>query len=120
MRILADENFPKPVVEALRAEGHDVLWARTDHAGARDVVLLDLAEAEARIVLTLDKDFWQIAVQRRSPLKQSGVVLFRVHPATTERLAPLVRAFIAADTAWAGHISIITADGIQMVAATGK
>lgn len=120
MRILADENFPKPVVEALRAGGQDVLWARTDHAGARDVVLLHLAEAEARIVLTLDKDFWQIAVQRRSPLKQSGVVLFRVHPATTERLAPLVRAFIAANAEWAGHISIITADGIQMIAARGK
>ncbi|HEX4228241.1 MAG TPA: DUF5615 family PIN-like protein [Bryobacteraceae bacterium] len=117
MHLLADENFPKPVVEMLRAEGYDVLWARTDHAAARDVVLLDLAEAEARIVLTLDKDFWQIAVQRRSPLEQSGVVLFRVHPATPERLALLVRAFIAADTTWAGHISIITADGIQMVAA---
>jgi predicted nuclease of predicted toxin-antitoxin system len=80
MLLLADENFPKPVIEALRAQGHDVLWARMDHAGATDGVLLDLAEAEARIVLTLDKDFWQIAVQRRSPLEQSGVVLFRVHP----------------------------------------
>jgi predicted nuclease of predicted toxin-antitoxin system len=120
MHLLADENLPKPVVDVLRAEGHDVLWARTDHAGAKDIVLLDLAEAEARIVLTLDKDFWQIAVQRRSPLEQSRVALFRVHPATPERLAPLVHAFIAADTAWAGHISIITADGIQMVAARRK
>ena len=120
MRLLADENFPKPIVEALRADGHDVLWARTDLAGTSDVALLDLAESEARIVLTLDKDFWQIAVQRRSPLEQSGVVLFRVHPATPERLAPLVHAFGAADTAWAGHISIITVDGIQMVAARRK
>jgi predicted nuclease of predicted toxin-antitoxin system len=117
MRLLADENFPKPVVETLRAEGHDVLWARTDLAGAKDVALLDLAEAEARIVLTLDKDFWQIAVQRRSPLEQSGVVLFRVHPATPENLAPLVRVFGAADTEWAGHISIVAVDGIQMVTA---
>jgi hypothetical protein len=46
-------------------------------------------------VLTFDKDFWQIAVQRRSPLAQSGVVLFRVHPATPERVAPLVHAFLA-------------------------
>ena len=68
-----------------------------EHAGATDVVLLDLAEAEARIVLTLDKDFWQIAVQRRSLLEQSGVVLFRIHPAIPENLAPLVRAFAAAD-----------------------
>ncbi len=115
MRLLADENFPRPAVEALRAEGHDVLWARTDCAGWKDIVLLTLAESEARIVLTLDKDFWQLAVQRRIPSEQSGVVLFRVHPATPENLYPLVRAFVEANRAWAGHISIITAYGIQML-----
>jgi hypothetical protein len=31
-----------------------------------------------------------------------------------------VHAFAVADTAWAGHISIITVDGIQMVAARRK
>jgi len=117
MRLLADENFPKPIVQALRVDGHDVLWARTDCAGWKDAALLDLAEYEARIVLTLDKDFWQIAVQRRVPLEQSGVVLFRVHPATPENLDPIVRAFVKAKTAWAGHISIIAVDGIQMLAA---
>jgi predicted nuclease of predicted toxin-antitoxin system len=117
MRLLADENFPKPIVEALRANGHDVLWARTGLAGTKDLALLDLAESEARILVTLDKDFWQVAVQRRSPLERSGVVLFRVHPATPERLVPLVRAFVDADAAWVGHISIITAGGIQMLAA---
>ncbi len=116
MRLLADENFPKPIVEALRAEGHDVLWARTDLAGTGDVALLDRAEGEGRIVLTLDKDFWQIAVQRRAPLEESGVVLFRVHPATPGNLAPLVRAFCEASATWTGHISIVAIDGIQMLA----
>lgn len=82
----------------------------------KDLVLLELAESEARIVLTLDKDFWQIAVQRRSPREQSGVVLFRVHPATRDGLEPLVRAFHEAGNVWAGHVSIIAVDGIQMVA----
>jgi hypothetical protein len=27
MRLLADENFPSSIVEALRSNGHDVLWA---------------------------------------------------------------------------------------------
>lgn len=117
MRLLADENFPKPIVEALRAGGHDVLWARTDCAGWKDVALLDLAESEVRIVLTLDKDFWQIAVQRRTPLEQSGVVLFRVHPAIPENLGPIVRAFVGANRVWTGHVSIITTAGIQMLAA---
>ena len=120
MHLLADENFPRPIVEALRTDGHDVLWARTDLAGTSDVAVLDRAESEARIVLTLDKDFWQIAVQRRSPLEQSGVVLFRLHPAIPEKLAPLVRAFVEAGARWAGHISIVTIDGIQMVAARRK
>jgi hypothetical protein len=53
MRLLADENFPKPFVEALRAQGHNVLGARTDLAGISDAALLDRAEAEVRIVLTL-------------------------------------------------------------------
>ncbi len=97
-----------------------MLWARADLSGSKDVVLLDLAESEARLVLTLDKDFWQIAVQRRKPLVQSGVVLFLVHPATPEKLEPLVRAFVATETVWEGHISIITFDGIQMVTARRK
>ncbi len=117
MRLLADENFPRPIVESLRDGGHDVLWARVDCVGWKDVSLLDRAESESRIVLTLDKDFWQIAVQRRVPLQQSGVILFRVHPATPENLEPLLRAFIHGNKAWAGHVSIVDADGIQMLAA---
>lgn len=117
MRLLADENFPKPLVERLRADGHDVLWVRTDSPGWKDVVLLDLAESEARILLTLDRDFWQIAVQRPIPLEQSGVVLFRVHPATPANLEPLLRAFAEANRPWVGHISIVAEDGIQMLAA---
>jgi hypothetical protein len=34
--------------------------------------MLDRAESEGRILLTRDNDFWQIAVQHRSPLKRSG------------------------------------------------
>ncbi len=39
--------------------------ARTDAPGTGDLALLDLAETESRVLLTLDKDFWQIAIQRR-------------------------------------------------------
>lgn len=116
MRLLADENFPKPAVVLLRAGGGDVVWARTDCAGWQDFELMEFAESERRIILTLDKDFWQIALQRRVPLRQSGVVLFRVHPANARNLAPLVHTFLNTETLWAGHVSVIKPDGIQMVA----
>ena len=120
MRLLADENFPKPIIDSLRTGGHDVLWARTDRSGLKDSELLDVAESEARVLMTLDKDFWQIAVQRRVPLEQSGVVLFRIHPATPQHLEPLVRTFVEAGQTWTGHISIVTADGIKMLSVQGN
>jgi predicted nuclease of predicted toxin-antitoxin system len=119
MLLLADEDFPKGIVDALRAEGNDVVWARADCPDWKDAALLDFAESEARIILTLDKDFWHIAVQRRVPLRQSGVVLFRVHPATSENIEPLIRTFVKANRAWAGRISVVSPDGIEMLSVGG-
>jgi predicted nuclease of predicted toxin-antitoxin system len=56
MRLLADENFSGPIVESLRSAGNDVLWARSHCQGWSDTALLDLAESEGRILLTLDKE----------------------------------------------------------------
>ena len=57
MRLLAVENFPLPTIEGLRKTGHDVTWARTELPGAADIALLDFAEVDSRVLLTLDKDF---------------------------------------------------------------
>jgi len=115
MRLLADENFPSSIVAVLRKDGHDVFWALTDCSGCKDTAPLDLAEKESRILLTLDKAFWQIALQRRIPLKNRGVVLFRTHPATAKSVGLLVNGFLEANRQWAGHISIIGEQGIQMI-----
>jgi predicted nuclease of predicted toxin-antitoxin system len=115
MRLLADENFPLPTVEALRQAGHDVFWVRTDAPGTGDAALLELGEAEGRVLLTLDKDFWQIAIQRRKPLERSGVILFRVHPAIPENVTPLVLRTMGTDQEWGGHASVVTVDRVLMV-----
>jgi predicted nuclease of predicted toxin-antitoxin system len=115
MHLLADENVPASLVGELRSPGHDVIWARTDYAGFRDNDLLEIAETEGRILLTLDKDFLQIALQGPNPLRNAGVVLFRVHPATPATLLALVRWFRAQETDWRGHVSTITARGVHMV-----
>jgi hypothetical protein len=39
MRLVADENFPLPTIEALRRAGHDVTWVRTDCPGTKDAAL---------------------------------------------------------------------------------
>lgn len=115
MRLLADVTFPKSILDLLRGAGHDIRCVRTDSPGSKDLDLLNIADREARIVLTVDKDFWPIAVQRRVPLNQGGVVLFRIHPAAAEKVKPLVRAFVEAGRACLGHDCTATTDGIQMV-----
>jgi predicted nuclease of predicted toxin-antitoxin system len=116
MRLLADENFPIDLVEEVRGKGHDVLWAGSHCVGWKDAAILDRAEREGRILITLDKDFLQIAVQRRIPIKQSGVVLFRVHPAVVERIRGLIVSFLSDSRDWAGHHSTLTAEGVFMTA----
>jgi len=115
MRLLADENFPLPTIEALRQAGHDVTWVRTDLPGTGDAALLDIAEADGRVLLTLDKDFWQLAIQRRKPLERSGVILFRVHPAIPENITPLVLRTIVTNQDWSGHASVVSPDRVLMV-----
>lgn len=60
-RLFADENFPYPVVEALRRLGHDVVTAgEVGRAGQSipDDEVLAFAHAQGRAVLTHDrKDF---------------------------------------------------------------
>ena len=58
MRLLADENFPLPVVEALRSFGCDVLTLNDlGKAGQAltDAAVLKLASDDSRAVLTLNR-----------------------------------------------------------------
>ncbi|MBC8431291.1 MAG: DUF5615 family PIN-like protein [Desulfobacterales bacterium] len=57
-RLLADENFPLPVVEKLRQLGHDVLTVQEAGRGNQqfpDNEVLSLASAGERAVMTLNR-----------------------------------------------------------------
>jgi predicted nuclease of predicted toxin-antitoxin system len=117
MRFLADENFPKPVIDRLAEEGHEVSWAGTDFPSTEDKWLLDRAETEGRILLTLDRDFWHLAIQRKVRLSNAGVILFRVHPATPKRVEALVFWALALEDRWIGRVALVTPEGIDLAPA---
>ena len=70
-------------------------------------------------MLTLDKDFWHIAMQRRKPLERSGVILFRVNPAIPENITPLVLRTITTGQEWGGHASVVTPERVLTVLLRG-
>jgi len=65
MRILADENIDALIVAWLRQAGHDVKGVTEFAPGRDDEPLAELACAEARLLLTRDRDFGELVYRQR-------------------------------------------------------
>jgi predicted nuclease of predicted toxin-antitoxin system len=113
MLLLANENFPRVAVEALRNAGHNVLWARTEMPGTRDDEILRRAQTEQRIVLTFDKDFGELAFHFGLPAT-SGVILFRLANSSPEMTANRAVAELASRNDWAGCFTVIEDHRLRM------
>lgn len=113
LRILANENLPGEVVEALRREGHDVVWVRTYAPGRSDEAVLSQAQSEDRIVITYDKDFGELAF-RWGLAASCGIVLFRMGRGGPTQAATFILAALRSRTDWAGQFAVVEAGRIRM------
>ena len=113
MRILANENFPGPVVRALRELGHDVQWVKETMRGAGDVEVLSRAQAEQRIRTTFDRDFGELAFRFGLPA-ECGVVFFRLRGASPEIDNARTIAVLTSRTDWPGHFAVVQDDRIRV------
>jgi len=113
MRFPADENLPGAAVTALRAAGHDVAWVRTDAPGSTDRVILERAVAEARVLVTFDKDFGELAWRFGLPA-HCGVVLFRVAMPNPTEVGTLITDVLTKRSDWPGHFSVIEPGRVRM------
>ena len=89
MRLLADENFPRDAVQALRDAGHDIVWVATDFPSISDREVLARAVADQRVLLTFDKDFGELGFRIGLPAT-CGLVVFRSwrNPSRSARALP--------------------------------
>ena len=113
MKLLANENFPGDAIDALRQDGHDVVWIRTDAPGSSDPQVLAQAQAEDRILLTFDKDFGELAFRARLPAT-SGIILFRIAAPSADHVAKVAVATLKSRSDWAGHFSVVEAHRLRM------
>ena len=67
MRILADENIPDQTVALLRMAGHDVHFVKETMPREADPNILTVATGGNRLLVTQDKDFGDIVVNRNQP-----------------------------------------------------
>jgi predicted nuclease of predicted toxin-antitoxin system len=112
MRFLADENFPKHGVETLRELGHEVSWVRIDAPGSSDPAVLRRATADERVLITLDKDFGNLAVRHGLPAS-SGVVLIRVGGSAPPAVSEAVRRLLGSGHGLAGKFTVVQGNRIR-------
>lgn len=113
MKILADENFPAPVVATLRESGVDVLSVRTEMPGATDEAVLQRAQREQRIVATFDKDFGELAFRFGLPAT-CGILLFRLDMKSPDQVKRRVLESIAQQLIYAGNFTVIEESRIRV------
>jgi predicted nuclease of predicted toxin-antitoxin system len=112
VRILVNENMPASVVQALRERNHDVLAVKESMRGEEDRIILARAQAEARLVVTQDKDFGELAFRSRLPA-QCGIILFRLSGNDPDVELGFMVEVIESRTDWAGHFTVATNDRIR-------
>lgn len=72
MRFLFDACVSSGVSRTLQSEGHDTLWAGDWPENPSDDEILERAHREGRILVTLDKDFGELAIVHGKP--HSGII----------------------------------------------
>ncbi len=105
MKILVDENIPNVTVESLRRLGHDVRDIRaTPLKGMDDDALWNLAQADARILVTTDKGFSEHRHEHHH-----GLLIVRLRQPNEERIHRRVMTAIAQfrDSDWPGMLVVM-------------
>ena len=87
-------------------------WVHTECSGISDKEVLAKAQHESRIVVTLDKDFGELAF--RSNFASGGVILSGVTPRSPGFLADLAVKALKTRSDWAGYISVAQEHRVRM------
>lgn len=94
MKFLADMGISTGTLAALRESGHDAVHARElGLARATDATILERAQLEGSVVLTVDLDFGQLLAA--SGQGTPSVVIFRLRDQTPASITPRLLQIIA-------------------------
>ncbi len=113
MRIIANENVASTVIYELRVRGHDVVSVKEQMRSETDLAILARAQAEARIVLTHDKDFGELAFRSGLPA-ECGVILLRLTGTNRDSDNRRVIEALESRTDWQGQFGVVEQDRIRL------
>lgn len=114
MKFLTDENIGIKTVEYLRQHRHNVrsVLEEVSLRGADDDALLNLANKERRIIVTLDKDFGALVF--RHLRKSGGVVLLRLRNERESNVIAILEHLLNSKPKLAGRFTVVSEDKIKI------
>ena len=112
MRLLADENIPRLVVEFISSRGHDAIWIGKVAPGIRDRDVLSLATIQRRTLITFDTDFGEL-VFRLGLDAPFGIVLFRLPPDSPSGIAQSIVQALESQKDWVNRFSVVDENRIR-------
>ena len=113
MTFMADENFPRPALVALRNVGWDAFSVAEERPGIPDEEVAALCSESQRVLLTFDKDFGKL-VFHRGLSAGSGVVLFRFIPESPQEVADAAVALLRSQPDLRGIFCVITRERVRV------
>jgi predicted nuclease of predicted toxin-antitoxin system len=93
MRLLADENVSRLVIERLRTGGIEVMSIGETRAGAQDKDVLKTANDEDCILITEDRDFGELVIRQRLGVR--GMILLELDRLSNAAEADVVAAIVS-------------------------
>ena len=113
MDILADENLDASIVAWLRGLGHDVLWTAEAVPGSDDARLLELARAQERVLITLDRDFGDLIFRRG--MRPTGAILLRLRTrSASELLSGFQQVWPILEARAPGHLVVVSRGKVRV------
>ncbi|MCS7066399.1 MAG: DUF5615 family PIN-like protein [Fimbriimonadales bacterium] len=95
MRVLLDQNIPRPIAEWLRQLCPNwTVWNvyEVGLGGASDATIFQWAQAQQAVIITSDEDFADVRVY--PPTSHCGVVRLRVWPTTVEVIQEAIQRWL--------------------------
>lgn len=112
MKLFADENIDRQIVDRLRKEGHEVLSVLDREIGLKDELVLTKANHASAILLTADKDFGE-AVYRQKKVFH-GVILTRLAGLSAEKKAEIVCRALQEHTDLVNNFTVIAPGSVRI------
>jgi predicted nuclease of predicted toxin-antitoxin system len=107
VRLLLDESVDARLRFFLTSAGHDVTSVSVEHRAAlRDAEVLEIANAEGRVLVTNDLDFGELIV--REGMRHAGVVLLRLPHLGFTEVASRLRTVLDRNTQGIEDLIVIT------------